>query len=122
CLKRGPGDSRKERQQQDSCNSNDLPAERLALQKPQENRKILAQHQRVGDSCFSESFPAKDTTVAMTARMTFGRRVVTAQGQPVVESKCDATPNDVRFRKRDERGMNVKACALDAGARRHGRK
>ena len=38
--------------------------------------------------------------------------------QPIVESKRQATADDVRFGQRDQRRVHVKMCALDPGARR----
>ena len=54
----------------------------------------------------------------MAARPSVGRRIVAAVRQAVVEAEREPAPDDVRLGQRDERRVDAKPRAFDAGARR----
>src|SRR6059036_2288009 len=66
-------------------------------------------------SGFAKAFEPQETGIAFAAGKTVRCRIVTAVGKRKIDAELDCFANDVGLRKFDERRVNLKASAFDAG-------
>src|SRR5439155_2342794 len=82
---------------------------------------ILSHGSRIRDARLEEPLGAQRAAVTVAARTASRPRIVTAGGQTVIEPERHTSPDDVGFSEGDERRMDAKGRAFDAGASGHGR-
>src|SRR5207253_7222336 len=61
------------------------------------------------------AFEPQETGIAFAAGETFGRGIIATVGERKIDTELDGFANDLGFRKFDQRCVNLKASAFNAG-------
>src|SRR5438552_16934423 len=70
---------------------------------------------RILYSGFAKAFEPQETGIAFAAGKTMRRWIVTAVGKRQIDAELDGFANDFSFGKFDQRRVNLKTSAFDAG-------
>src|SRR5436305_9615039 len=64
---------------------------------------------------FAKAFEPQETGIAFAAGETFRRWIITTVGKRKIDTEFEGLANDFGFGKLDQRGVNLKASAFQAG-------
>ena len=70
---------------------------------------------RIFNFCFAKTFEPQETGIALAAGETFRRGIVATVSERKIDTELDRFADDFGFRKLDQRRVNLKASAFDAG-------
>src|SRR4030095_9593149 len=80
-----------------------------------DNNGLFCVTDRILYSGFAKTFEPKETGLALAAGETVRCRIITTVSERKIDTELDGFANDFSFRGFDQRGVNLKPSAFDAG-------